>query len=271
MNPPLPSSRLAAAAVLALTWLLTACNTTAPTAAAPAPAAAQNPRITEYKADYDALPATTQKQLADGLISQGQNMKLVYVALGRPDRIVITPDGKSIIWTYQNYIPPVINTSRTVVGAQTKPNFSQNNSPLHDSLDAWNNNVLKHEVPYSPQGSDMSKWEPQIVRKAPTQSWAEYGKYRSQIDAVKGRDAAASTNPEVIARLKNIAKEAEIAYQEALTIPVIASPDPLKLEIIFFDHRVVDAIVDDSFSAFSSGPLPLSTTAVPGVSSQPSP
>lgn len=243
-------------------WLiLPACNTTTPASSArTAIATPQATRIAEYQADYAVLPATTQKQLANGIIAKGQNMKLVYVALGRPDLIVTTPDGKIITWTYRNYTTPVIGTNRTVVGRESKVNLA-NHSPLQDTMDAWSNKLLKHEVPGTVTNEAPGFGAALIIAKAPTQSWAEYGKYRENLRAIT--DSGRPPNQAERIALRAINERAENAYDEALTIPVIASPDPIKLDVIFFDQHVSDAIVNDSFSAFSTGPLPLTGSVAP--------
>lgn len=229
---------------------LSACNTTSTVSPI---AAAQATRIAEYQTDYAALPPATQKQLTDGLISKGQNLKLVYLALGQPDRILITPDGKAITWTYLNYVSPVAVTNKVVLGNKSY-GPAGGSSPLHETMDAWNNNLLKHEIrdPGDPLSGDG-----RIVAKASTQSWSDYGKYRLKYSMAGTKEAR-----------KSIELNQREAYQEALTIPPIASPDPIKLDVLFVDQQVTDAIVDDSFSAFSLSPLNLTATVAPGIQTQ---
>ncbi len=264
--PRLPRPWPPAASTALVVLLITSCKTTAPTTAETV-ATPQTTRATEFKTDYDALPVTTQKQLAEGLISQGQSMKLVHVALGRPDVIVTTPNAKTITWTYHNYVSPVVSTNRVMKG--DPPRLPINNgSPLQDTMDAWNNRLLKHEVPDSPEGNDPTKWEGSIPMKAPTQSWSDYGKYRLNLQMTQRIAKPEGAGSRGYAARKAMTKRAEEEYQEALTIPPIVSPDPIKLDVIFVDQRVSDAIIDDSFSAFSLAPLPLNATAAPGVSTQ---
>ncbi len=265
MKPPLSFRRLQAVGLSTLFLLCTATIYAALGSAASSSPSPQAKRITEFQSEYAALPADTQEQLANGIIAKGQNMKLVYLALGRPSRIVTTPNAKTITWTYHNYVSPVISTNKTVVGRETKQNFA-NNSPLQDTMDAWNNRLQKHEIPNSPQGSDLTRWEPQIIPKAPTQSWAEYAKYRNNVEMVKG--IADRASGDALRAMKNITKRAELEYREALMIPPISSPDPVKLDVVFVDQLVSDAIVDESFSAFSAHALPLTVTATPGVQGQ---
>jgi len=223
-------------AVLA-SWLTTACNTTTPSSAT-TPATPQAQRIAEYKSDYDTQPAETQKQLAEGIIAKGQNLKLVYLALGRPDRIVTTPDAKTITWTYRNYVSPNTRANKTVMG-NAPANSLPSSSPLTDTFDAWNNNLLKHDEFGGSRVSIIDR----VAAKAPTQSWSSYGKYRLNVEMASTPAAKASLN-----------KRAEEDYKEAITIPPISSPDPIQLDVIFIDQRVSDAIIDDSFSAFSIRP-----------------
>jgi len=250
--------------------LVSACNTptsSPATATTSTSATPQATRIAEHQSAYDALPAPMREQLARGLISQGQSLKLVYVALGRPDKILITPDGKALKWTYENYISPHATASKVIVG--NKPGgIAADSSPLYDSLQAVNRGFLKREVPTSPEGTDMTKWAPQIVPKAPTQSWEDYGRYRERMSIGEARSGANDPDsPEFVARkIEN--KEAERAYQEALLLPPIVTPDPVKLDIIFIDQLVTDAVINDSISAFSSQPVSLPGTFVPGVQTQ---
>jgi len=258
MEETSPSRRLLTAYWAMLPVLLiSGCNT--PTSSStPTTATPQATRIAEYQTDYAALPATTQKQLADGLISKGQNLKLVYLALGRPDLIVITPDGKRITWTYRNYISPVVATNKVVLGRKPERNLSASSSPLHDTMEAWQYGVLKHEVPADFEVSGLTRMK--VVPKAANQSWADYGKYRLELKMAEGKASPQD--------LRNMNLNAQQEYREALTIPPIASPDPIKLDVHFVDQQVADAIVDDSFSAFSVGTLPLTTTATPGLQGQ---
>ncbi len=248
--------------LIAFAILLTSIGNAAPASETVALSSSQAKRIAEHPDAFAALPANTQQQIAEGRISRGQNLKLVYLALGRPDRIVTTPDAKTITWTYRNYLSPVIATNKTVVGRETKQNLA-NGSPLQDTMDAWNNRLVKHEVPDSPQGNDLAKWEPKVIAKAPTQSWADYGKYRLNLQMAEQRPT--NTLPEEVVRSvrKNMGKRAEVEYQDSLTIPPISSPDPIQLDVIFVDQSVSDAIVDESFSAFSLHPLTLPGTATP--------
>ncbi len=248
--------------LITFAFLLTSICSAAPASETVA-SSAQAKRIAEHPEAFAALPADTRQQLAEGRISQGQNMKLVYLALGRPDHIVTTPDAKTITWTYRNYLSPVIATNKTVIGRETKQNFA-NGSPLQDTMDAWNNGMEKHEIPVT--GTASSRWEPKVTPKAPNQTWAEYAKYRNNLEmARRGLD---QPDAAIKAVMQNMSKNAELEYREALTLPLISSPDPVKLDVIFVDQLVSDAIVDESFSAFSAHALPLTATAAPGVQSQ---
>ncbi len=237
-----PFSYAACLAALTLVFAV-GCNTTPATT----PTTASTPqakRIAEHQAEYTALPATTQKEIAEGIIAKGQSMKLVYLALGRPDRIVTTPNAKTITWTYRNYVSPVIATNKVVTGNAPMTSLS-NSSPLTDTYEAWNNKLLKHDE----FGGARLRAEDRIAPKAPTQSWSDYGKYRLKVEMAGTPEARASLN-----------KRAEIEYEEAVKLPPISSPDPMKLDIVFIDQVVSDAIIDDSFSAFSAHAL-----ALPGI------
>ncbi len=248
MKNPRPFSALYLAVFLSL--FAFAGNAT--TAAAPAMAKPQAKRIAEHPDAYAALPAATQKELAEGIITKGQNMKLVYLALGRPDVIVTTPDAKTITWTYRNYVSPVIATNKVVTGNAPMTPLS-NSSPLNDTFDAWNNKLLKHDEFGGPRLSALDR----IAAKAPTQSWADYGKYRLKI--------AMSNNP---AEISSLNKRAEVEYEDAVRLPPISSPDPMKLDVVFINQLVSDAIIDDSFSAFSVHAVGLSGVPAPSEPAQ---
>ncbi len=214
---------LASCLIVPASLFVSGCNTTPK----PAPVAtAQAKRIAEHQADYAALPADTQKQLAEGIISRGQNMKAVYVALGRPDLIVTTPDAKTITWTYRSYIPPVVATRKVVMESENKT-ILDSRSPLTDTFDAWNSKLLKHDFN-----------TPDIIPKAPTQSWSDYGKYRENYEMAGTAGAKAA-----------IRLRARNEYREALTVPLISSPDPVKLDVIFVHQLVDEVIINDSTSA----------------------
>ncbi len=239
LSGPFPASCRTLSLAVLLAWPLTGCNTTpAPTTPSAAPSATpQMQRAAKYRADYDAQPALTQKQLSEGNIARGQDMKLVYIALGRPDVIITTPNAKIITWTYTNYLPPVIATNKVVIGDQP---FQANHSPLFETMDAWNNGLQKHEI--------IEAGNTDIVAKSPTQSWADYGKYRKDYE-MAGTQGAKDA----------IEQRARLEYRESLLIPPITSPDPVQLTVVFIDRQVVDVTIDESVSAFSGRALALPT------------
>lgn len=219
-----------------------ACNTTAPTAAAPI-VTPQRTRIAELQADYHALSATAQKQVAEGVVARDFDMKSVYIALGRPDHIVTTPNAKAITWTYDRYVPPVVSTNKVITGNDPR-SIQARNSPLFDTMDAWNNGMQKHEI--------IEAGNTEIIAKAPTQSWGEYSKYRKNYE-MAGTPAAKAA----------IRERARQEYHAALRIPPITSPDPVKLSVLFVDQHVTDVIIDESQSAFSDRALSLPGARLP--------
>lgn len=73
------------------------------TSTAPTP---QAQRITEYQSDYEQMSSATKEGVARGLISRWDDFKAVYIALGKPDVITSSADGRVVGWTYHSYMPP---------------------------------------------------------------------------------------------------------------------------------------------------------------------
>ncbi len=75
--------------LLCLTVLMTGCSTVAN-------------RIQEKSATFNALDAPTQARLSQGTIAIGDTTDMVYIAIGRPDRVreTATAEGHNQTWVY---------------------------------------------------------------------------------------------------------------------------------------------------------------------------
>lgn len=62
-------------------------------------------RIEEKSAVFNALPAETQSRIQQGLIDVGYTPDMVYIAMGKADRVVerSTGEGSETVWIYNDY------------------------------------------------------------------------------------------------------------------------------------------------------------------------
>jgi hypothetical protein len=62
-------------------------------------------RIEEKSAIFNALPTEAQSRIKQGLIDVGYTPDMVYIAMGRADRVVerSTAAGTETVWIYNNY------------------------------------------------------------------------------------------------------------------------------------------------------------------------
>ena len=76
-------------------------------------------RIQEHAALFSTLDPFTRKLIADGLFDHGFTPELLYMSLGKPNRIVVsdTEHGHVEIWTYRNFLYG--NESATKIGGST--------------------------------------------------------------------------------------------------------------------------------------------------------
>ncbi len=79
-------------ALILLTMLVAGCSTPAS-------------RIHKNQTVFDALPAATRENLRQGRVAIGYDTNMVYIALGRPDRIYhrTTEEDSITIWQYTGY------------------------------------------------------------------------------------------------------------------------------------------------------------------------
>jgi outer membrane protein assembly factor BamE (lipoprotein component of BamABCDE complex) len=64
-----------------------------------------NSRARERSATFESLTPTEQQRLKRGMINVGDNVDMVYIALGRPEerRQITTADGTQEMWVYRSY------------------------------------------------------------------------------------------------------------------------------------------------------------------------
>lgn len=85
-------------------------------------------RREEKAAKLASLSAEQQQKLQSGMVEIGFTADMVYVALGRPDRVAVTADGHTGIWTYERYLPSEAVSSRPFYAAV--PGMSYRGRPV---------------------------------------------------------------------------------------------------------------------------------------------
>lgn len=228
---------------------------------------AQTKRATELKSDYEQMPATTQDAVKQGNIARGNTPKEVYIALGKPDRIISSADGRVTNWIYANYLPPVPDRPKNAKPDNTPSHQKTHRNvrmsdPLLETMEAWRANTSR-------LGIDPS--DPDIAPKAANQSWADYGRMlqtreimraapaptttRGLISIEERRETFARTGKNYTSGVKMIDTEAWQEYNESLNESPVQSLETVKLEVVFIEQRVSDAIVNESMSAFVDVPF----------------
>jgi|UniRef100_UPI004048EAFD hypothetical protein len=213
---------LLTASTVALLGLITGCEST--------PTTPQSLRTAELSADYQKLSAESKEDVGKGLISRGQDPKTVYMALGKPDLITTSADGHVVTWIYDNYLPPQTKEQKqaTYKDIKQRNNLSE---PLQDIFESWNANVERHSM----------ETNAEIAPRAQGQSWADYGKYRREREFARGGAVY-------------LDRQAREEYKASLYIDPAPDAVSIKLEVIFIEELVSDAIVNDSVSAFATNP-----------------
>ena len=128
--------------------------------------------------------------------------------------------------------------------------------PLLETMEAWRANAPRYVE---------ASGDPDLAPKAPNQTWASYGRSiweresvrnagptttRGLISLVERQETYRTTGGNYSSALKTLDTEAWQEYNESLTESPVQSPETVKLEVIFIEQRVSDAIVDESYSAF---------------------
>lgn len=244
--------------------LLGGCNTTtSDTAVAKTKPSPQDVRIAEYQGAYDAMPPVTQAELRQGRILPGNTPQMVYIALGKPDKITAGADGRRTIWTYRNFLPPKIKAQKEADAlAKKKRHAAQRKAmasdPLMETAEAWRYGVLKHAV---------TDDEPDLAPKSANQSWSDYARYvqerRFTKDTYRGPPTAGGLTGtrEGGTNLKILDDKAWDDYYEAELTSPLQAPRFVKLTIYFLDNTVDEALVDETASAFVPPPPPESNPA----------
>jgi hypothetical protein len=77
-------------------------------------------RISEHASVFSALPREDQSKIEQGLIDVGFRHELVYMAIGRPSKVVrsAVPDSHAETWHYHNFVFAPTSAA-TVAGTQT--------------------------------------------------------------------------------------------------------------------------------------------------------
>jgi hypothetical protein len=78
-------------------------------------------RVQEKAAVISTLPPEQQQKIAGGVVEVGYTADMVYVALGRPDSVAVTADGKVGIWNYENYLPSAVVSPQPFYGIRPHP------------------------------------------------------------------------------------------------------------------------------------------------------
>jgi hypothetical protein len=120
--------------------------------------ACQNPRdarIREHAALYSSLDAYTRKLVADGLFDHGFTPELLYMALGKPDRIdsTETERGRVEIWRYRNYLYG--SEAAVKIGGST-PGFKTAGSVLSSSAPGGPSLMSTKASPSQPTVTDVN-------------------------------------------------------------------------------------------------------------------
>jgi hypothetical protein len=91
-------------------------------------------RIQEKSAVYNNLAPWQQRDIQNGVVSVGASTDMVYMALGKPSKIVTTANGLETTWTYNNYFPSTsqsrpVATLNMAGGANNPTRVENSNSP----------------------------------------------------------------------------------------------------------------------------------------------
>ena len=87
--------RLTLLAALAAVLFVTGCESTGVTT-----------RIQEKSTVFNTLAPWQQRDIKNGIVGVGYSTDMVYIALGKPSKIVTSANGQETVWTYNNYFPP---------------------------------------------------------------------------------------------------------------------------------------------------------------------
>lgn len=142
MNPALRAAALAS--LLALTC--TGCGTNAVTA-----------RIQEKAAVFARLTPAQQEQIKHGGIEPGYTQDMVYMALGQPNKITTSANGRDTTWVYKNYIAPVASPQANFQWSKGVYGGSAHQSASRESNNVSTGNAI---IPQQYQPAAMSSTAP---------------------------------------------------------------------------------------------------------------
>ncbi|MFM1851974.1 MAG: hypothetical protein RIS54_1658 [Verrucomicrobiota bacterium] len=259
------------AGALALAVLLAGCNTPPANTLPPAPVdTPQMKRSAEQPEAFNELSDEQQAELLKGKIAVGQPPEAVYIALGKPNLVRTTADGKVTLWTYSHYLPPLPPGARDNATKKKPVRVAkQGSDPLTDSMIAWQLNVDR-------RGTVMT--DPDVAPQAEGQSYADYARMLQQRDiasqvpapigtrgliSIEERQADVATGRRPYTVLTALMdKEAWQDYHASIAEFPLPLPNMVQLDVVYVDGVVLDAIVNNSTSAFTppAAPTPTDST-----------
>jgi hypothetical protein len=95
-------------------------------------------RIQEKSVVFNNLAPWQQQDIQNGIVGVGYSTDMVYMALGKPSKIVTTADGLETVWTYNNYYPPSAQSSpqmtiNTAGGSNYAASVNSSSSPRNNT------------------------------------------------------------------------------------------------------------------------------------------
>ncbi|MDB6126972.1 MAG: hypothetical protein JWM35_868 [Verrucomicrobia bacterium] len=155
MNPMLGITLSRRALVLGLVFTAAGCNHLTPTAQTQG-------RIQEKPTLYQSLTEQQQADILGGAIERGNTADMVYLALGKPAKVVTSADGVKAMWVYVEYYSNkslVSSSFNNPNNAHYSPGVAGENTPFHGGANdpAWQ----------KPMG-----WSPPNVASSQTQGLA---------------------------------------------------------------------------------------------------
>jgi hypothetical protein len=113
-------------------------------------------RIRENATLYASLDPFTRKLVADGLFDHGFTPELLYMSLGKPNRIVVsdTDRGHVEIWSYQNFL--YANEGAVKIGSSTPGARLQDNTVLSSSAPGGPSLMSTKASPSQPTVTDVN-------------------------------------------------------------------------------------------------------------------
>lgn len=201
-----PALSLAACSILGLTG----CNNTP-----------QARRIEQNPELFAQLPPEVQSGVSRGSIALGYTPNMVFLALGRPDKVESSADGQSFIWTYRRFYPAAAVVSDSLY-------YIPDPDPLGKIVEMWLANVDRYD--------QLTK--PDNLKKKPGETWQEYAKHHYG-DPVRG----------------NLLEDQSYSHRDTRVITGDAPQvEAMRLDV-HFEHMVVrDAVINETISAFDPPP-----------------